>query len=376
MTIVIDATNIGEGGGLTHLKEIISFNTYSFNIILIAQGKILKQIPDNYLLIKKGHSLLEKTIFHRLYFQIFKIDKFIPKNSIVYSVTGDFLGKHKPLVSMSTNMLLYEREIWKEIKQLKEIFRFWINYQKQKISFNNSSGIIFISKYAERYISNKLSLKEKNISVINHGVSQRFFKEVKPQKSINEYSFPNPYKFIYVSTIHVYKNHCNVVNAIALLRKKGYPVELNIVGSVIFKPAGKKLEKLIQEIDPNHDFIHNHGHVPYEKIDELYNNTDGIIYASSCENMPNILIESMLSGIPIACSNKEPMPEFLKEYGFYFDAHNVKSIESSLIQFLNSPDQRSINANAALFEASKYSWEKANREIIEFLISNYKYVKK
>jgi glycosyltransferase involved in cell wall biosynthesis len=376
MIIVIDATNIGEGGGLTHLKEIISFNEYSFKIILIAQRKVLNQIPDNLLLTKKGHALLEKSLFHRLYFQIFKIDKFIPKNSIVYSVTGDFLGKHKPLVSMSTNMLLYERDIWREIKQLKEIFRFWINYQKQKFSFKNSSGIIFISKYAETYISKKLNLKDKKITVINHGVSQRFFKEIKPQKSISEYSFLNPYKFIYVSTIHVYKNHCNVIETIGLLRKKGYPVELNIVGSVIFEPAGKKLEKSIQEVDPKNEFIHNYGHVPYEEIDKLYNNTDGIIYASTCENMPNILIESMLSGIPIACSNKEPMPEFLKENGFYFDAHNVNSIESNLIMFLNSPDQRNINAKAALLEASKYSWGKTNREIIEFLILNYQNVKK
>jgi len=43
MTIVFDATNIGEGGGLTHLKEILSFYNHPYKIILIAQDKIKKQ---------------------------------------------------------------------------------------------------------------------------------------------------------------------------------------------------------------------------------------------------------------------------------------------------------------------------------------------
>jgi glycosyltransferase involved in cell wall biosynthesis len=376
MTIVFDATNIGEGGGLTHLKEILSFYNHPYKIILIAQDKIKKQIPDYNFLVKKTHQSLNKTLFHRLYFQIFLIDKLIPKDAIVYSITGDFLGRHKPLVSMSTNMLLYERKIWKEIKNFKEIARFWVNYHKQKISFKNSNGLIFISQYAKNYISNHLNLKNKNIKVIHHGVSHRFLKELKVQKNISLYSFTEPFKFIYVSTIHVYKNQCNVVEAINLLRKKGYPVELNIVGAVIFTPAGKKLESTIKKIDPSNKFIYNHGHIPYEKIDQLYNNMDGIIFASTCENMPNILMESMLTGIPIACSEKEPMPEFLKENGFYFNAKIVNSIEESLIEFLNSPEKRTINASNALSDALKYSWKETNKDIIEFLISNYENVKK
>ena len=376
MIIFIDASNIGEGGGLTHLKEILSCYKNDFKIILLAQKKILNQIPSYNFLTKKNHILLEKNLLFRIIFQIFFIDNIIPKNSIVYSVTGDFLGKHKPLVSMSTNMLLYERDIWKDIKSLKEILRFWINFHKQKISFNNSTGIIFISEYAKNYISNQLNLKNKIISVINHGVSDRFQKNVKIQKSISEYDFNNPFKFTYVSTIHVYKNQWNVVDAIAVLREKGYPVELNLIGSVIYKPAGNLLNDKINKVDPLRSFIHEYGHIPYDKIDEIYNFTDGIIFASSCENMPNILIESMLTGIPIACSDKQPMPEFLKDCGFYFDAKNIHSIVFELEEFLNSPKERELNAKKSIIEASKYSWQSTINKISEFLIINYNHAKK
>ena len=219
-----------------------------------------------------------------------------------------------------------------------------------------------------KYISKQLELKEKQLTIINHGVSSRFIKEVKIQRSISEYSLKNPFKFIYVSTIHVYKNQWNVVEAIGKLRDKGYAVELHMIGGVIFEPSGKKLDETIRKIDPNKNFIHNHGHVPYENIDRFYKNSDGIIFASTCENMPNTLIESMASGLPIACSNKQPMPEFLKENGFYFDAHNIESITSNLKEFLDNPKQREINIENASISALKFTWEKTSKKTFEFLI--------
>lgn len=378
MRIGIDATNLGGGGGVTHLKEILACIDKSSplnknqRIYVFSSAKVLDQIQNSDTIEKITFPRLNKNLFNRIFFQLFLYDKEIKNRcDILFSITGDYIGNFKPVVGISQNMLLYERDIWKEINQLKEVFRFWLIYQKQKISFKNSEGIIFISNYARNYISKRLNIKDKKTTIIHHGISARFIKEAKSQKPITEYSFSNPFKFLYVSTIHVYKNQWNVVEAIGILREKGFPVELNLVGSVIFEPAGKKLEMIIQEIDSKNEFIHNHGHIPYEEIDKFYKDADGIIFASTCENMPNILIESMASGIPIASSNKQPMPEFLKENGFYFDAHRVDSIVETLIEFLNSPQKREINATESLIEASKYSWENTTKKTFDFLISTY-----
>jgi glycosyltransferase involved in cell wall biosynthesis len=79
----------------------------------------------------------------------------------------------------------------------------------------------------------------------------------------------------------------------------------------------------------------------------------------------------MSSGIPIVCSEKDPMPEFLKNNGFYFDAHNIESIVTTMKFFLNSPEKRFINSKNALIESFKYTWDDTNTKIIEFLIYNY-----
>ena len=371
MRIGIDASNIGGGGGVTHLKEILANlpqQKESEKVTVFASQKVLKQLSDANQIQKITFPEFNKSIVHRLWFQLSGYNKHVKQHcDILFSVTGDYVGGYKPLVGMSQNMLLYERDIWREIKQPKEILRFWLIYLKQKRCFNNAKGIVFISKYAKEYVTKNLNINEKKITVIHHGVSPRFQGKVSQQLSIKNYSETNPFKLIYVSTVHVYKHQWNVVEAVARLRQKGYPVELDLVGGVIFNPAGKKLEKTIHKTDPQHKFIHYHGHVPYDKIDEFYKKADGIVYASTCENMPNILIESMASGLPIVCSNKQPMPEFLKENGFYFDAKNVDSISNAIEEMFLNPEKRESMAKRNFEEVKKYSWEITANETFSFL---------
>lgn len=379
MIVGIDATNIGGGGGLTHLKEVLSNFDYLYfknkihGIIVFGSNKVLDQLPDHPIVEKISFPNLNKGLPVRVYFQITQFDKEIKKKrcDILFSVAGDYLGNFKPVVGMSRNMLLYERDIWKEIKQPKEIFRFWLNYQKQKKCFNNAAGIIFISKYAKEYASQQLNLKSKTKTIIHHGISPRFLGNIKAQQPITNYNFQQPFKFLYVSTVHVYKHQWTVVNAIAQLRKKGYPVELHLVGGVIFKPAGQKLFKVIKEKDPKKEFVFYHGNLPYDKIESQYDQADGIIFASTCENMPNILIESMASGVPIACSRKEPMPEFLGSGGYYFDATSEDSVTRALEKLILNPAERACLAKKNLEEIKKYSWRKTSTETFEFLVDTH-----
>jgi len=378
MRIGIDASNVGGGGGITHLKEVLlHFNEEKYkdsitSIIVFASQKVLNEIKSFDKLNKVTFPELNRGLLSRIIFQLMKYDEQIKlRCDFLFSITGDYIGQFKPLVGMSRNMLLYERDIWLEIKQPKEIIRFWLNFQKQKKSFKNSNGIIFISNYAKEYINNIFKLEEKSIQVINHGVSQRFSNPIKKHKSISEFNLDYPFKFIYVSPIHVYKHQCNVVRAVANIRTLGYPVELHIIGGVAFNPAGKKLAKTIKEVDSNNIFIKNHGHVKYDKIDEYYKESNGIVFASTCENMPNTLIESMASGIPIACSNKEPMPEFLKKNGYYFNSYDIDSIQSALEKLLLNTCDNDRMANQNLEEVKQYNWEITSEKTFDFLINIY-----
>lgn len=379
MRIGIDASNVGGGGGVTHLKEILnSFDWSYFNeevksITVFASQKVLDQLQSHESINKITFPDLNKGLISRVKFQLFQYDKEVRKHcDLLFAVTGDYLGSFKPLVGMSRNMLLYERNIWREIRQPKEVMRFYINFLKQKKCFKNASKIIFISEYAKRVVSEKLNLKEKNITTIHHGVSNKFSMPTSKQLPISNYSKDNPFKFLYISTIHTYKNQWNVIEAIGKLRKKEFPVECSFVGGSLFEPANKLVNSTKNKIDPKNEFIHLKGHVDYDIIEKEYESCDALIFASTCENMPNILLECMSSGKSIACSNKEPMPEFLKDGGFYFDAKDPDSIEKSLIELMEDEHRRSKYITENKLELEKYSWEKCSKETFKFLLENEK----
>lgn len=378
MKIGIDATNIGGGGGITHLVEIISnydydnFSDTISKIIIFASDDVLNKIPNFNYIEKFSHSYLNKNILYRFYFQVFKFDYVLDeKCDIVFSLSGDYFGRFKPLVSMSRNMLLYEKDNWKLISNKIELFKFWSSLQKQKLCFRKSTGIIFISNFAKNVVLKELNLFKKDVVVIPHGVSSKF-RFNHDQKPIENYNWNTPFKFLYVSTVHVYKHQWNVVQAIYQLRKKGFPVELHLVGGVIYKPAGDKLNKCIEKFDPKNEFVFNHGHVSYDQIQEFYRTSNGIVFASTCENMPNILIESMASGIPIACSDKNPMPEFLGDSKLYFNSHDIISIVNTLEKMLKNPNLRTQESQNNLVKSTSYNWALTSKNTFNYILKIYK----
>ena len=83
--------------------------------------------------------------------------------------------------------------------------------------------------------------------------------------------------------------------------------------------------------------------------------------------MPNILLESMAAGLPIACSNAGPMPEILKDYGVYFDSENINSIEISLLNLIKSNQTREKLSTEVYFESLNYNWGKCVNQTFDFL---------
>ena len=373
MRIGIDASSIVDGGGFTHLNQfLINYlflnETSVERLNIYASKKVLENLPNSPKFSKRNFWLLNRSRFCRIFFQMFLFDSILKKEcDILFSVTGDYTGNFRPYVGMSQNMMLYERVFWGEIKSLQERAKFYFNFKRQQKCFNNAEGIIFLSNYAKKYITKVLDLKNKTSMIIHHGISNKFISSKSVIKTLKSYTEKAPFRFLYISTIHVYKNQWNVVEAVSKLRIKGYPVQLTLIGDIIYKPSGNLLNKAIKNADPNDEFIEHILNVPHNKILEFYQNHDGIIFASSCENMPNILLESMGAGKPIACSNKSPMDEFLKGGGIYFNARSVNSILNSLEKMLKSLKSFETMNHHNKEELKKYTWGNTSKETVNFI---------
>ena len=89
------------------------------------------------------------------------------------------------------------------------------------------------------------------------------------------------------------------------------------------------------KFDPREEFTFLHQFATEDILNWL-KNSDLFVFASSCENMPNTLLEAMSTGLPIACSFRGPMIEVLKDGGLYFNPEEPSSIEFAISELIKT----------------------------------------
>jgi len=87
--------------------------------------------------------------------------------------------------------------------------------------------------------------------------------------------------------------------------------------------------------------------VPHESLPALYRHADLIVFASSCENCPNVLIEALGAGRPVLCSNVMPMPEIGGDAPHYFAPSDSDGLSQAMYHVLSEPDYAMELARAA-----------------------------
>lgn len=372
MIIGIDALNLRNGGGTTHLINILShYQPQKHNIdkiIIWARSEVLDKIDNYDWLEKKTNRFINGNLLIRYAWFTFRSKKAFSKHcDILYSPGGLYYGSFTPFVTMSRNMLLFDK---KEQKRLGFFLRVKIllSSKFQIQSLKKASGVIFISDYAKKIITDSLNLDTKLLTKISHGISDRF--RVEPSLRHLTIGKDITLQLLYTSHIYEYKHPWNVVEALKKLSDKGYNFFLKIVGSGD-EQSIRKLNETITKCDPDNKFVKYYGLQPYATIDEFYKEADIFVYASTCENMPNILIEAMSAALPIACSKSQPMPEFLKDAGVYFDAENIDQIADAIEKLFNDFQLRKELGVKAYIEALQYNWTKTTEDTFAFIENVY-----
>jgi glycosyltransferase involved in cell wall biosynthesis len=98
------------------------------------------------------------------------------------------------------------------------------------------------------------------------------------------------------------------------------------------------------------------GAVPYAELPAVYHHAEAVLFASSCENCPNILLEALASGRPVLSSNVMPMPEFGGPEIEYFSPYDPTSISRALLRVLTDPQHAAAVANAGIAASRRFDW--------------------
>ena len=381
MKLTIDAFNIRAGGGITQLIELIKVaepEKFEIDTIYLwGLESVLDKIEDKPWLIKKTHSFLEGGYIKRYLWQRFILTKHLKKESdILWQVGGIYFGKFHPYVTMCHNLLPFDKN---ESHPYGISYRRFINYLRRRENietFNNADSLIFLSNNSKKQVCKFLDDTVDDITtIIPHGVVNSFQQFPKNQQDISSYSLKKPFRILYISDIDLYKHQDNVITAVSNLRSKGYPVFLDLVGKISNNKAKKRTFNALNTANQITECICYHGQIPYEKIADFHKKSDLFVFASTCETFGMILLEAMISGLPIVSANNGTTYELLEDDTVYFDANKIKSIQEALASTIDDKELRKNISTKSYNKGQTYTWKKcANNtfNVIKTTYINYK----
>lgn len=365
----IDASRNRSGGAKAHLRGILTESDpreHGIDEVHVwSYRALLDALPSKPWLIKHNPRALERSLIRQAYWQYYDLPTEARNCGcrILLNTDAGSICRFRPAVVMSRDMLSYEPGEMERYGFTKARLRLVLLRYIQNRSLRLADGAIFLTQYASHVIQGAAGTL-KRTCIIPHGVGRSFI-NVGPVRSWPA-SRDEAIECVYVSNTAMYKHQWVVVRAIYELRLLGFNVRLKLVGGGS-GPAQRLLEKELDRSDPERRFVTCIGSVAPEALPAILANANLFIFASSCENMPNTLVEAMAVGLPIACSSRGPMPEVLNDGGIYFDPEDASSIARAVETLITSPDLRVAYASRARQLAQRYSWSRCGRETWEYL---------
>jgi glycosyltransferase involved in cell wall biosynthesis len=126
-----------------------------------------------------------------------------------------------------------------------------------------------------------------------------------------------------------HKNHEKLIEAIDIVHRCGYPVNLILTGAEF--DVMDRLRPLLSQYGL-HQVIRHLGYVDKQDLIGLYSAARMLIFPSLFEGFGLPLLEAMYLGVPVACSQVGSLPEVGDKAVLYFDPERPENIAEAILK--------------------------------------------
>lgn len=376
--IFIDASNIGSGGGINHLKEVLTNlptqTNDKRNICTIWCSNELKdKLPKLGPIIYKNSFLFLLPYPLKFIWSIFffRIICFLKKPDFLYFPGGLQFFRYKNSTILFQNVLPFiDEEIYRYPAKIR--IKWQLLRMLQRYSSAKANKQVFLSHNSYDVIKPFIHESEE-VSIINHGINPSFIikEDLKLKRALNlkdKITNNKPLDFVYVASAEKYKNHLELLKSFEYIHEKNIPFKLQLILS-----DGSFTNEIIKLIEESSIFKYIDLSLNLDLKDVIYNlhnKANIFIFASSCESFGQILVEGMAAGLPIYSLNKSCIPEILEDSGFYFDIKKPASLYNALESSFKDLDNVDKISTSAWNNSKNYSWKKCSKETWEVVLKN------
>lgn len=226
-----------------------------------------------------------------------------------------------------------------------------------------ADAIIAVSECTKRDAITIYHLPPEKITVIYEGVNPA----LRPETSLERIAaararFAKNQPFIFfVSTIEPRKNIPALVDALRVLRARGFTHRLLIAGrkgwlyQSVFEHAKKTgMENAVDFLD----------YVDDADLPALFAACDAFVFPSLYEGFGLPPLEAMACGAPVICSNTSSLPEIVGDAALLVNPRDVGALANAMERVITDRALRDELRAKGLEQAAKFSWEHAARETL------------
>jgi glycosyltransferase involved in cell wall biosynthesis len=200
---------------------------------------------------------------------------------------------------------------------------------------------IFMNAVSHKLLTNSEHLRKKYVDQfdkINIEVLRNIVK-VYDYNPVIKFNQGDTIKLLLLGQITEAKGHLIAIQAISLLRLKGYPVELSIVGTANDDIFFQKMKSNVTSLSLT-KFIHYSGYS--EDVSNLISNHHALLMCSKCEAFGRVTAEAMKIGIPVIGSNTCGTKELIdhKKTGMLFDTGSSQSLANEIKELFDNVNLR------------------------------------
>ena len=316
--------NLGQGGAerqLIGLSCMLKDNGYPVRLITYHDDSFYKHILDENGVeneyVSRAHSKLRRIPVLVRYIQSYKPDVVVAYLSVpcITACIAKMLGgKFRLIVSeRNTTQTLTFRE-------------------RVKFHFYHYADIIVPNSHSQtRFLQKNYTAFAGKIRTVTNFVDTEIFYPVEKLK------MDHPCQFVCAARIAPQKNILRFLDAIAILKDKGYSFHIDWFGlkdDEYYAGCERKRRELgVKDYISFHDAVAD--------ILSEYHKADALILPSLYEGFPNVVCEAMSCGLPILCSdicdNREIVRDKLN--GLLFDPSSATEMAAAMEQFIKMPEE-------------------------------------
>ena len=153
------------------------------------------------------------------------------------------------------------------------------------------------------------------------------------------------------SLVDYCKGHLQLMNALAIVRQRGYDVRVRFIGD------GPKKEEF-QEYAWKHgigDAVEFVGRLPStEEVRKVYAQSDMFVFPTRAEGLPRGLLEAMAEGLPCISSPTCGIPEVL-DSSLMFEYNDAEGFATEIIRMITDPARMTAASHQNLEVAKRYA---------------------